>query len=242
MSGKRMKAYLLRVGIDLGYGALGPIFEDNTFEFIPISERSPSREPRTYSTMNGHHGGVLADYLPRKLQQCPPHFDPEFSSNTYGDPSGKAKQLRKLQKGDLLVFYAGLQPWRHQRELKKGLYLIGFFCVDRVFDFQSIPKREQPTYRTLLRENAHMKRIHPAWEDLVIVQGSEESFLLDRAVLISRDGVDRRGRRLSVASNQFEQLTGVKGSLQRSQPPRWIRQTKHVKNLWKLLEEDAISL
>lgn len=119
----------------------------------------------------------------------------------------------------------------------KGLYQIGFLSVNRVFDFQTIPKQERSVYRTLLSENAHMKQIYPAWDNLVIVQGSDESVLLDRAVLISQDGLDRRGRRLSVASYLFEHLTGIKGSLQRSQPPRWIRQTKNVKNLWKLLEE-----
>lgn len=34
-----MKAMLLRVGIDTGYGGtLGPIFEDGSFEFVPIPE------------------------------------------------------------------------------------------------------------------------------------------------------------------------------------------------------------
>lgn len=232
-----MKAYLLRVGIDLGYGALGPIFGDNTFEYIPIPEQTPSNESRTYSTIRSRHSGVLSDYLPRKLHLSPPHFDPEFTSNTYGDPSRKAKQLRKLQTGDLLVFYAGLRPWEHYRELEKGLYLIGFLCVEHIFDFQAVPCQEREMHRILLKENAHMKQTHPNWDNLVIVQGSEESRLLDRAILISKDGVDRRGYRHSIASEQFECLIGVKGSLQRSLPPRWIRQAKHIKHLWKLLEE-----
>ena len=48
-----MKAYLLRVGIDLGYGALSPIFEDNRFEYIPIPEQSPTQEQRTFATVPG---------------------------------------------------------------------------------------------------------------------------------------------------------------------------------------------
>jgi len=129
-----------------------------------------------------------------------------------------------------------LRPWKHSRELEKGLYLIGFLSVDRVFDFQTIPDHLRSTYRDILSENAHMKQIQPTWDNLVIIQGSKESCLLDHAVLISQDGADRRGRRLSVASNRFKQLTGVKGSLQRSQPPRWIRGEKQIANLWDLLE------
>ncbi len=60
-----MKAYLLRVGIDLGYGALGPIFEDNSFDYIPIPELEPTQESRTFSDIGSRHKGNLSDYLPR---------------------------------------------------------------------------------------------------------------------------------------------------------------------------------
>lgn len=47
-----MKALLLRVGIDKGYGGcLAPIFRDGSFEYIPIPERratSESRHTRIY--------------------------------------------------------------------------------------------------------------------------------------------------------------------------------------------------
>lgn len=39
------KALLLRVGMDRGTGgALGPIFDDGSFEYTPIPEREPTRE------------------------------------------------------------------------------------------------------------------------------------------------------------------------------------------------------
>lgn len=49
---------LLRVGIDKGAGgALSPIFEDGTFEFIPIPKRDIlSKETRTYGNTVGKKG------------------------------------------------------------------------------------------------------------------------------------------------------------------------------------------
>ena len=41
------------------------------------------------------------------------HFDPEFETYTYGDPTSKRRTLLKLNKNDLLVFYAGLTPYEN---------------------------------------------------------------------------------------------------------------------------------
>ena len=57
MSGKLRKALLLCVGIDRGTGgALGPIFTDGTFEYVPIPERKRTRNHRSYATLLGRHG------------------------------------------------------------------------------------------------------------------------------------------------------------------------------------------
>ena len=39
------------------------------------------------------------------------HNDPEFETFTDGDPTVPKRGLRNLAKGDLLVFYAGLEGW-----------------------------------------------------------------------------------------------------------------------------------
>ena len=59
-----MKAMLLRIGIDKGTdGTLAPIFEDELFEYIPISGGDPqSKENRTYRNTMGdlvNHIGVI---------------------------------------------------------------------------------------------------------------------------------------------------------------------------------------
>ena len=47
-----MKCFLLRVGIDKGFGGCpAPIFEDGTFEYVPIPEINVTTEKRVYATM-----------------------------------------------------------------------------------------------------------------------------------------------------------------------------------------------
>ena len=98
-------AMLLRVGIDTGTdGALAPIFEDGSFEYIPISESDPSScETRTFKNTIGRSGHPLSTYLPKKIETRTIHFDPEFDTLTYGDPTVKSRYLRSLVRGDLLV-------------------------------------------------------------------------------------------------------------------------------------------
>ncbi len=133
VSAKVRKALLLRVGIDSGTGgALSPIFEDGTFEYIPIPERRPIRKNISYETLVGCRGVALATYLPRRLAHVPPHVDPDFETATYGDAAPrKRRQLSKLERNDLLVFYCGLasQPPGD----RPRLFAIGYLRVKRVY-------------------------------------------------------------------------------------------------------------
>jgi len=102
------KALLLRVGMDTGTdNKLAKINNDYTFTWTPIS---------------GHH-------------------DPNFGELSYGDggPEDRSKniarkiiQLGNLNKGDLLVFYAGLE---HETTKEKAVYIIGYYLVDKIYDF-----------------------------------------------------------------------------------------------------------
>lgn len=112
------KALLIHVGADqsksITLGVNAPIFEDGTFEFIPIPECYPdgtcivkkdrnyvvmregeeqkekvwTTERRTYSTIETRykiHGKTLSDYLSREYDHVVVHFDPDFNHYTYGD-------------------------------------------------------------------------------------------------------------------------------------------------------------
>jgi len=73
-----------------------------------------------YGNTKGRHRRFLYEYWPGKKQdgyrKRAIHFDPEFKTFTYGDPTGPKRSLRELQHGDILVFYAGLQPWSEVRD------------------------------------------------------------------------------------------------------------------------------
>ena len=110
-----MNVVLLRIGIDTGSGGIhGPLFADGTFEYIPIPD-GQAVEGRTYGNTAGRHGRDLIDYFPASMRDRmagqPMHVDPEFDTFTYGDPTTPKAGLRRLEPGDLLVFYCGLQGW-----------------------------------------------------------------------------------------------------------------------------------
>ncbi len=103
---------MLRVGIDTGSGgAHGPLFEDRSFEFVPIPDSS-GVDPYTYGNTVGRKGRKLVDYLPERLQarmrNQSIHSDPEFATFTYGDPTTPKAGLRRLDEGDMRIFYCGL--------------------------------------------------------------------------------------------------------------------------------------
>lgn len=227
---------LLRVGIDKGCGgALAPIFEDGSFEYIPIPEEDhDSTESRTYNNTKGRSGYPLAYYVPRKINDYSMHVDPEFRTFTYGDPTSKRNNLLKLDENDLLIFYAGLTPFMN-RNYEEALYIIGYFTIDKVIDFNQLTEKE--TLKTTLQypNNAHIKRSYD-YQDLVIIVGKKEkSTLFDKAILISAKKNDKRGRPYHAVSPEMEKLLGIHGSIQRSIPPRLIKEKENLTNLQKIL-------
>ena len=222
-----MKMAMVRVGIDSGCGGIqGPLFKDGAFEYIPIPDGF-GIDSRTYGNTQGRHGRYLIDYFPAsrrdKMAQQPIHYDPEFETFTYGDPTSPKAGLRHLEPGDMLVFYCGLAGW----DFGSGpaLYLIGYFEVleaGRAGDFSP------DEFQDIFGHNFHVR--HPCIyerqkNDLVLVKGSSNSRLLNKAVLISTTGQDRSGRPLKVLSPEMQRIFGDfdgKISIQRS-PTRWVK-------------------
>lgn len=71
---------LLRVGIDSGSGgSQSPLFDDGTFEYLPIPD-GHGLDARTFGTHIGRHGRRLADYFPSgqraRIERQSMHFDP----------------------------------------------------------------------------------------------------------------------------------------------------------------------
>jgi len=239
-----MQVVLLRVGIDTGSGGiLGPIFKDGSFQYIPIPDNFGEQgvDRRTYGKTRGRHGGRLVDYFPEGRRETVRdqsiHFDPEFLTFTYGDPTSPKAGLRRLSEGSLLVFYAGLRGWGF--DCRPALYIIGYFEVTRAGLAISFTKTE---LRRLFHNNFHVMH-DEVFEDqkdcLVLVKGGKGSRLLKMAVKISSMGEDRIGRPLYKLSTEMQKVFGRFDShvvIQRC-PPRWVapeftkRASKFVRSL-----------
>lgn len=225
------KVVLLRVGMDSGEGGIqGPLLPKNAFDYLPIPDDWNDDNKVTYGCTVGRHGRNLCEYWPGKTREKYRnkgiHFDPEFDTFTYGDPTRPKQSLRQLEPGDLLVFYAGLQPWSEAEGFHGDphLYIIGYFVVAKAGHIQGLFER----YGRKATEQAFANCMHivkgaPAAKKLVVVKG-KTGRLLERASLLSEYGKDKEGRRLKIMrrdlATYFGRLSKL-NSLQRS-PPRWI--------------------
>ncbi len=229
-----MRIVLLRVGADYGTTqTYGPIFKDGRYEFLPIPDRfhGTGVSKQTYNNTTGHYGCKLIDYFPQNLRlkygTQPIHYDPEFCSFTYGDPTTPKAGLRNLSFGDILVFYAGLKAWNFKAS--NALYIIGYFRVRwsgiASYMYNLLGWKKLKSYAGNNFHIYHKQVFKEQIERLVIVKGHEtESKQLERAVKISAMGKDRNGRPLFILSSKMQKIFGnFDGhvSLQRS-PPRWV--------------------
>ena len=160
-------------------------------------------------------------------EQCV-HVDPEFETFTYGDPTRPKRSLRKLNRGDLLVFYCGLQKWDAENGWNNGsrpaLYLAGYFEVSLAGLAADFSKK---VLRKEFGKNFHVR--YPSVyeqqkDDLVLVKGGPGSRLFTKAHQISSEGEDRTGKPLKVLSPKMQKVFGKFGgriSIQRS-PPRSV--------------------
>ena len=156
------------------------------------------------------------------MEHVPLHIDPEFDTFTYGDPTPPKRGLARLQRGDLLVFYAGLEGY--EWVCPPRLYIVGFFDVDRV---GFAPQFSASEIQDLFARNAHVRdrtAFADQYERLLLVKGGAHSRLLSRAVPISDVGANRLGQPLKVLAVAMRDTFGDFGgkvSIQRS-PPRWV--------------------
>ncbi|MGB8771902.1 MAG: hypothetical protein WCC92_19970 [Candidatus Korobacteraceae bacterium] len=224
-----MQVVLLRVGIDTGSGGIhSPLFSDGSFEYIPIPDsfRGTGVDQRTYGNTTGGGGRRLVDYFPEASREGvfnrSVHFDPEFQTFTYGDPTRPKASLSQLSEGSLLVFYAGLKGWNFVSP--PALYIIGCFEVERAGLATSFSQSELDG---MFQNNFHVMHsdvFENQKDRLVLVKGSANSRLLRKAVKISSVGTDRNGRALHRLAPAMQEVFGGFGgntSIQRS-PPRWV--------------------
>ncbi len=226
------KAVLLRVGIDSGCGGIqSPLFDDGSFEFVCIPDNQ-GVSVHKYGTLVGRNDRPHSDYFPTRKQNAVAqqhiHLDPEFETFTYGDPTIPKRSLQKLERGDYLILYCGLQQWHEttgwQADPPPALYIVGYFVVEMA---GLATEFSNATLKSDFGKNFHVRYpsvFNKQREELVLVKGGPESRLLTKAHQISSVGADRAGQPLKVLSPKMQRVFGRfdgKVSIQRS-PPRWI--------------------
>ncbi len=211
-------------------GALGPIFRDGTFEYVPIPELVPTRCKATYATTPGRRVSSLAAVLPARVASLHPHLDPDFRTATYGDAAPrKRRQLLRLGPRDLLVFYAGLVP--RPPEDRARLFAIGSLRVREVHHLRAQDFGRRGLQRRF-GETAHFLR-RKRDQQLALVEGE-----LDRGRLFARaiplgDTRDCLLRDLA--------CLGYQGSLLRA-VGHWIEGAQSVHHLDRWLGQGPASL
>lgn len=195
--GKRI--YLANVGVNTEHSFTSPIFEDNTFEFLPIPEDLNSDSPHAvrYRDLRSYYDPDrnLCPYIPHRFWNTVCHNDPEFETFTYGDICDdvpRASALKKLKSGDILLFLAGLECYiGSKRTGRYGFYLIGGLQIDSVIRTMTQPPDGCKGNR--FAKNAHVVRgkITEQWDGDWVFGGSNKSCRFHRAVPVNRPICDK---------------------------------------------------
>lgn len=220
---------------------------DGTFEYLPIPDNFGGRgvDERTYGNSLSRTGQPLISYFPERrrveMHDKPMHFDPEFENLTYGDPvrAGPKRGLAKLERGDMLVFYAGLEGFDFVSP--RALYIIiGYFEIVSAGFANDFSVSE---LGGLFGENFHVRHravLEEQRDRLILIKGGAGSRLLLRAVRISSLGKDSKGKPLQRLSSEMQQVFGhFNGhtAIQRS-TPRWVLPdfTEHAADFVRAIE------
>lgn len=150
----------------------GKVFEDFTFEYLPIPESEKTRrQPPTYRQLG---------FANVRKPDLPVHIDPKFSSFTYGHVKrgfGDIQNLLNLRKDDLLFFNATLangDGW--------STFIIGYFRVAKIHDCRKLTDNEVFGLEDFA-DNAHLQRIQPSVD--ILIKGGKRSRLLKKAFPLS---------------------------------------------------------
>ncbi len=185
-----MQVYLANVGANSSDRFASPLFDDGTFEFLPIADKESPCAVR-YRDLRSHYdsGQDLLPYVPQDLWNAACHNDPEFETLTYGDSgeNGRSSNLTSLERGNVLLFLARLsrRAGAYGRPTKltssDGFYLIGGLCAESEAVFVT---PDSPRFAG----NAHALR---GDRRFLGVAGTDKSRRFDRAVPVTREICDQ---------------------------------------------------
>ncbi len=193
-----MRIFLANVGANASHRFAGPVFENGTFEFLPIPETPDlhSRRATRYRDLRSWYYPErdLLDYVPRRLWDVSCHNDPEFETFTYGDncdSNSRAAGLKLMGSGDVLLFLVRLERWSGGK--RTGHY--GFYLVARIevapIDWRLAAVAARPSDREMrvFGRNAHLIRgmsRSGLWDGFWVFRGCGGSRRFRRAVPVTR--------------------------------------------------------
>jgi hypothetical protein len=195
--------FIINVGVNASHGRLrSPLFDDGTFEFIPIPEQGRRRScpdcetlPR-YRDLESYNGLHLLNFVPKKHYNYRVHNDPEFVSCTYGDYptiSPRAANLKKLKKGDFIFFLARLVKHRNGVFTKEaGFHFIGYFEVEDIL--KEVTARPKRAILRRFMNNAHVRRAlydPKFWDGFWVFKGSEGSCRFKYSIPFTKDFAEK---------------------------------------------------
>ena len=185
--------FIINVGANTEHRQQSPLYEDGTFEFVPIP--GDYEEGLTYADVPQFYypNKPLLDRFekPTISPSQRVHNDPEFATFTYGDNTRKKGALRQLEQGDLLFYLARLVPYAQQQfNTDRAIFaLIGYLEIDERLDDPVNPLFTSPAFN----RNAHVRRWEndPAsFDDFVVFKGSTKSRRFRYAVPFDRELVE----------------------------------------------------
>ena len=186
------RVFIINVGANTGHRQQSPLFNDGTFEFVPIP--SDCDEGLTYGNLrqfNDPDTPLLDRVAAHAVSPSENiHNDPEFATFTYGDNMRKKGGVRQLQEGDFLFFLARLVPYADQYDNKNGIFaLIGYIEIAECLDNSDDPLFTSPAFN----RNAHVRRwvnIPASFADYAVFKGSTNSRRFHTAVPFDREFVE----------------------------------------------------
>ena len=231
-----MKVVLLRVGIDKGYGFLSPVFSDFSYIYIPIYYKNKvemeKNEKRNYFELGREQLNNLIDYVPEKYQSKIVHYDPEFDTYTYGEPTNpKRGALLKLTKGDLLIFYLGGEYKASKLKTEMGCFIFGYFEVDKVYEWNKSEIENEHMIRECFK-NAHI-RSSKSKNNLVIVKGTKRSKQLTKCIYFTEPNKDAMNPPY-ITKASFTKKYGIRKNVVRA-TPQTIVEPNYITNLKELI-------
>jgi hypothetical protein len=188
------KICLVNVGANSSHRTLrSALFSDRYFEFVPIPDpfiNDYSLGVR-YIQLHTFNGVSISELIGKDYHNQFAHNDPEFETYTYGDyPTchARAANLKRLEKGDYIFFFARLVPWKEGRFVGKPMFgLIGFIEIEKIH--RNITRKPTNPEFQEIKRNAHMVRAESNsifYDGFWVFKGSEKSTRFKRAVCFDK--------------------------------------------------------